>query len=127
MGALSRIVSKPVQKFSESPLRRICATAPIDGFELMVARCGGDFSRFFPGAMIAPQVIIVDWFELFVNRNHAGPSSVESDGFDCPALDCRILDGLPHGLGKRSHVIGVALRGVVRIFPLAMQWILGDA
>ena len=41
------------------------------------------------------------------------------------AVDARVLDGAPRGGGQRGHVVGVALRGVVRIFLLAEQRVLG--
>ena len=87
-------------------------------------RRGGDFGGFLPGAMVAPEVVIVDGLEVRVHRNHAGAGGIERDGLDGVAVDAGLGERGAHGRGQRAHVVRVALRGVVGIFLLAQQRIL---
>jgi hypothetical protein len=52
---------------------------------------------------------------------------VSSDGLDGVPIDTGVLNRAPRGGGQRGHVIGMALRGVVRVFLLAMQRIRSGA
>jgi hypothetical protein len=90
-------------------------------------RGGGDFGGFFPGAMVAPEVVVVERLEVGVDGNDAGSGGVERDGFDGRSVDAGVGDGGAHGGCQRVHVVGVALRGVVGVFFLAQQRILGHA
>ena len=65
--------------------------------------------------------------QVGVDRDDAGAGGVERDGLDGAAVDAGVLDGAARGGGQRAHVIGVALRGVVGIFLLAEQRVLGRA
>ena len=69
--ALLRIVAKPMQKFREAPLGGIDAAAPLDHFELFAVRDLGDLRCFSPRAMVAPQIIIAEGFEVFTHGNDA--------------------------------------------------------
>ena len=88
-------------------------------------RGGGDLGGFAPGAVVAPEVVVVDGVEVRVDRDHAGAGGVERDGLDGVAVDAGVLDGAVRGGGERGHVIGVALGGVVGIFLLAEQRVIG--
>ena len=90
-------------------------------------RGGGDLGGFAPGAVVAPEVVVVDGLEAGIDRDHAGARGIERDGLDGAAIDAGVLDGAVHGGGQRGHVVGVALRGVVRIFLLAKQRVVGGA
>ena len=78
------------------------------------------------GAVIAPEIVVVERIHPFADRDHAGSGGVECDGFDLLAGNARQLHRLPRGLGQRAHVIFVRLRGEVGIFALAVQGIFGD-
>ena len=80
---------------------------------------GGDLAGFLPGAVVAPEVVVVERLEMRVHRDHARAGGVERDGLDGVAVDAGGFDGAAHGLGQRLHVVGVALGGVVGIFLLA--------
>jgi hypothetical protein len=62
--ALFRIVPQPVQQLRESPFRRIHSTAPLNGLELLAVRTFGNFLRFLLGAVIAPQVVVIQRFHF---------------------------------------------------------------
>ena len=66
--------------------------------------------------MVAPEVVIVERFEMLVHRDHARTGGVERNRFDLLARDAGRRQRLARGLRQRPHVVGVALRGVVRIF-----------
>ena len=63
--------------------------------------------------------------EMRIDGDHAGAGGVERDGLDGAAVDAGVLDGAVRGGGQRAHVIGVALGGVVGIFLLAEQRVVG--
>ena len=119
--ALLGIVAQPVEQFGEAPFAGIDAAAPVDRIQMAGVRSGGDLGGFLPGAVIAPQVVIVDGLEVGVHRDHAGACGIECDRLDGGSVDARVFDGAPRGGGQRGHVVGVTLRGVVRVFLLAMQ------
>ena len=127
--ALVGIVAQPVQQFREAPLGGVDAAAPVDGVQLSAARAAAVISRgFFPGAMIAPEVIIVERLQAFVHGNDAGAGGVERDGFDRARHRSPAAASASRMASARArHVVRVALRGVVGIFLLAMQRILADA
>src|SRR5262249_17457333 len=78
-----------------------------------------------PCAVIAPEIVVVDRIEPVVDRNHAGPSCIQRDGFDRAAVHTSGLDGPACGQRQCIHVVGVALGRVVRIFFLAKQRVVG--
>ena len=88
---------------------------------------GGDFGGFAPGAMVAPEVVIVDGVELGIDGDDGGAGGIERDRFDGVAVDAGGCDGRAGGGGQRGHVVRVALGGVVGIFLLAEERVLGDA
>ncbi len=65
------IVAQPMQQLRKSPLRGINSAAPVDGLEFFAARGLGDQRRFAPGAVVAPQVILIEGLKFFADRNHA--------------------------------------------------------
>src|ERR1022692_407113 len=119
--ALIRIVAQPVEQFGEAPLAGVDAAAPVDGFQMGGVRGGRDLGGFPPGAVVAPEVVIVDGVEVGVHRNHAGARGIERDGVDGVTIHAGIFEGAPGGGGQRGHVVGVALRGVVRVLLFAQQ------
>ena len=93
--------------------------------QVLGVRGGGDLGGFAPGAVIAPEVVIVDGVEVGIDGDHAGAGGIERDGLDAAAVDAGVLDGAVRGDGERGHVVGVALGGVVGVFLLAEQRIVG--
>ena len=69
--ALVRIMPQPVQQFGESPLRGVNAAAPLDGVQLFLACQLRDLSRFLLGAMIAPEIVVIQRNQTLADRNHA--------------------------------------------------------
>ena len=72
--------------------RRVDAAAPLDGFEIRCVRGGGDLGGLLPGAMVAPEVVIVERLEVGVDRDDAGAGGVERDGLDGVAVDAGVVD-----------------------------------
>ena len=77
------IVAQPVEEFGEAPLVRVDAAAPLDGFEVfgdgrVAVICLG----FGVGAMIAPEVVVVEGLQVGVDGDDAGAGGVERDGGD---------------------------------------------
>ena len=58
--ALLRVVPQPVQQFGESPLVRVDAAAPLDPFKTQFMRLARDLLGLGKGAMIAPQVVLIE-------------------------------------------------------------------
>ena len=77
--------------------------------------------------MIAPEIVIIQRLKFFSDRNDTRSGRVERNSGDRPPVDSGAIDGLSHGIYQRIHVIGVALRRVIRIVFAAMQRILGCA
>jgi hypothetical protein len=109
------IVAQPMEKFREAPFRGIRATAPLDGFEAGAVRSFGDESGLTPGTMVAPQIIFVEWLEIFADRNNAGASGIDSESGNLISGDSSVFESLPSGFRHRSHVVFVALGGEIRI------------
>ena len=67
--ALVGIVPQPVQQLRESPLGGVDAAAPLDGFEARRA-CAVSviWAASSPGAVVAPEVVIVERLELLADR-----------------------------------------------------------
>ena len=124
--ALVGIVPQPMQQLGESPLGGIHASAPLDGLQFLAICQFGDLGGFLLCAVIAPQVVVVERSHIRSDWNHAGARGVECDGLNLIAGNPGFLQCLAGGGGQRTHVIVVRLRGVVRIFALAMQRIFGD-
>ncbi len=57
------IMPKPVQQLGKSPLRRIGAATPVDRLQSKGVRPLGDLLGLAPGAMIAPERIVVKRLE----------------------------------------------------------------
>ena len=66
--ALLGIVAQPVQQLGEAPFGGVDAAAPVDGFEPGGARGGGDLRGLAPGAVVAPEVVVVERLEVGVHR-----------------------------------------------------------
>ena len=78
--ALVGIVAQPVQQLGEAPLGRVDAAAPVDRFEVLAARAAAVIScGFVLGAMVAPEVVVVERLQVCVHRDDARAGGVERD------------------------------------------------
>ncbi len=125
--ALVGVVAQPVEELGEAPLRRVGPAAPFDRRLAALVRHLGDARRLVLGAVVAPEVVVVERLHLVVDRDDGRAGGVEGDGADFLPLDPRRLECAPRGLDERLHVRCVRLRGVVRIVAVALDRILGDA
>ncbi len=80
--ALVGVVAQPVEELGEAPLVGVDAAAPLDGFEVLAVGELGDLLCFFLGAVVAPEVVVVEWLEIFADGEDAGAGGVERYGFD---------------------------------------------
>src|SRR5215813_13232896 len=85
--AFCRIVPQPVKELGEAPLGRIDAAAPIDHGKLFAMRCFGNFGGFRFCAVVAPEVVVVEWLKILVNRNDGRASRIERDRSNIIAAD----------------------------------------
>ena len=86
----------------------------------------GNFRRLALGAMVAPQVVLVEGLHVFAHGNDRGTRGIEGNGLYLVAGDAGLLHRLAGGGGQRAHVVSVRLGGVFRIFTFAVQGIFGD-
>ena len=124
-GAFGWVVAEEVEEFGPAPFAGVGAAAPVDGGEFGLVGGLGDLGGFAPGAVVAPEVVIVDGLHVFVDGYDAGAGGVDGQGFDGMAVDVGFGDGGLHGFGEGSHVVGVALGGVVGVFALAVEGVGG--
>ena len=78
------------------------------------------------GAVIAPQVIIIERLQIFSDGNHGRAGGVECDGEDLLGRNTGLSDDVASGRREGAHVIFMRLRGVLGIFAFAMEGIFGD-
>src|ERR1700733_2965954 len=123
LAALFRIVAQPVKMFCEAPPGRINAAAPIYRGQIHLARDFCNSRGFFPRAVIAPEIIIVERRESFANGDYARTGGVECESADVIPVPAGSLQRLPGGERQCFHLICVGLRCEVRIFFFALQWI----
>src|SRR5580692_8060870 len=83
-----------------------------------------DFSSLAPGAMVAPQVVVVERLQLFVNHNHARASGVDGNGSYGAAIDAARGQCGAGCHAQRTQMVRVRLRGKIRIFLLPLERIL---
>src|SRR5262249_4120508 len=76
------VAAEPAEELGDAPLAGVDAAAPVDGLELGGMGGIGDLSGFLPGAVVAPEVVVVDGVELGIDRDDGGAGGVEGDGFD---------------------------------------------
>ena len=126
LGALIGVVAQPVEQLGEAPFVGVDAAAPVDGFEAVVVGGRGDLLGFGFGAMVAPEVVVVERLQVCVDRDDAGAGGIEGDGRNVFPVMPAGFDGVAGGFREGAHVIGVGLGGVVGIFAAAMQRILPE-
>src|SRR5713226_9747097 len=119
-------MAKPVEEFREAPFRGIDASAPVDRGELFAVRGCGDFRGFGFGAMITPQIIVIERLEIFADGNDGGAGGVESNGENLIGGNAGLSNDLASSSRQGAHMIFMRLRGVFGIFAFAVQGIFGD-
>jgi hypothetical protein len=121
VGALVGIMAQPVKQFGEAPLVGVDAAAPPDAFEAELVSFAGDEFGFFVGAMVAPEVVVVEGLEIGADGDDAGASGVEGHGGDGLAVDAGGGEDVAGGAGECCHLVGMGLGGEVGVFAAAME------
>jgi hypothetical protein len=118
-------VAEPVEELGEAPLVGVDAAAPLDAFKAELVGFGGDLFGFGETAVIAPQIILIQRFKAFADRDDAGAGGIESDGGDGVAVDAGGAEGVACGGGEGGHLVGVGLGCVIGVFAAAMEGVRG--
>ena len=119
-----RIVAQPVEELCEAPFGGIDTAAPIDRRDMHFARDSGNLRGFFPRAMVAPEIVVVERHQIFADGDYARAGGVEGDCRYVISLDPSGSESGAHGCCQSVHMICMALRGEIRIFALSMQGII---
>ena len=119
--ALLRIVAQPVQQLGKPPFVRVHASAPFDSLKPQRVRLAGNLLGLGKGAMIAPQVILVQRFQPLTDGNHARSSRIQCNGRNHASIHPGRAQSLARGRGQRCHLVGVRLRGIVWVFAPAVK------
>ena len=77
------------------------------------------------GAVVAPEVVVVEGLEGGVDGDDAGAGGVECYGGDVVAVDVVFGEDLAGGADEGLHLVGVGLCGVVGVFAAAVERVLG--
>ena len=86
----------------------------------------GNLLCFFLGAMVAPEIVVIERPKIFAHRDDTGPGRVKRHRFDCVTVNSGIRNGLARGPYQRVHLVLVRLRGVVGVFALAVERVFGN-
>jgi hypothetical protein len=113
-----------MEDFRKAPLGGVYSSTPPDGFKVDAIRRFCDERCFTPSAMIAPEIVIVEGLEALADRDNARSCRVYSNRVDFFAGHASRSDGLPRGLGERTHMVTVALGGMVGIVLPSMQGVI---
>ena len=123
--AVAGIVAEPVEELGEAPLVGVDVAAPVNGLEVFGEGELGDLAGFFVGAVIAPEVVVVDGLEVGVDGDDAGAGGVERDGGDVVTVDVVFGEDAAHCFDESAHLVGVGLGGVVGVFAFAGEGVFG--
>ncbi len=127
LGAFLGVVAKPVEELGEAPLVRVDAAAPVDGFELLLVGEGGDLLRFVLGAVVAPEIVVVERLHVGIDGDDAGAGGIEGDGRDVCACDVCLREDVAGGPGEGVHLVVVRLRCLVGVLAIALEGVFGDS
>ena len=119
------VVAEPVEELGEAPLVGVDVAAPLDGFEVLGAGEFGDLAGLFEGAVVAPEVVVVEGLELGVDGDDGGACGVEGEGDDVFAVDLGVGEDLAGGADEGGHLLGVGLGGEVGVFATAVEGVFG--
>ena len=123
--ALTGVMPEPVEQLGPTPLMRVDAAAPLNGFKMLGVGELGDLLGFEQGAMVAPEVVFAEWLHGRVDGNDAGAGCVQCERFDLAAVDAGGREDLAHSDDESGHLVVVRLGGEVRVFALAVQRVAG--
>ena len=88
------IVAQPVEELGPAPFGGVGSSAPVDGGQVgFVARAAVISGGFLPGAVVAPEIVIADRVQVFVDGDYARAGGVDRYGFDVLAVDTGACDG----------------------------------
>ena len=94
------------------------------GDELFLARSRCDLGGLFPGAVIAPQIVVVQWLHALSYRHNTRSGGVKRNRRDRSPIDSCAFDRFPHSDRQSTHMVGVTLGRVVGIVLFSMERIL---
>ncbi len=115
-----------MEEFGEAPLVGVDAAAPVDGFELLGMGELGDLLGLVLGAMVAPEIVVVQRLHVGADGDDARSCGVEGDSFDGGGIDAGLRDDVAGGAGERVHLVVVGLGGLVWVLAIALEGVLGD-
>ena len=119
--ALFGIVAQPVQQLCEPPLVGVDAAAPRNAFKAQRMRLLRNLFGLGKGAMIAPEVIIVQRFQALAHRNHARSGRVQRDCCNRVAIHAGALERISGRRRECCHLVLMRLGGKVRVLAPAVQ------
>ena len=99
--------------------------APFDRFQMLGVGELRNLLRLPLGAMVAPQIVVIERLHARVDRNHARPGGIERYSLDLLPRDAGFGQRGPHGVDQPLHLISVRLSGEIRVFPFPLQRIVG--
>jgi hypothetical protein len=95
------VVAQPMKQLRKIPTRRSTHRRTIDCLEVILMRKGRDLGGFLFRPVIAPEVILVEWNKILVNRNYRRTGGVESDGFNLVSIDSGLANRQARGFCAR--------------------------
>ena len=125
LAALLRVVTQPVQQLGKSPLVGVHPPAPLDPLKTHRVSLGGNLLGLGKGAMVAPQVILIQRLQPLAHRNHARAGRVERNGRNRAPIHPRSAQRVPRRGRQGCHLVGVGLCGKIRVFAAAVKGIRG--
>jgi hypothetical protein len=114
-----------VEEFGEAPLVGVDVAAPVDGLEIFGEGEFGDLAGLFVGAVIAPEVVVVEWLQVGIDGDDAGAGGVERDGGEVVAVDVVFCEDAARGFDEGAHLVGVGLGSVVGVVAFAGEGVFG--
>ena len=109
---------------SPIPMNTRLRTTPVACRPRLDRPLGRNLGRLFLGAVVAPQVVVVQRLQPLAQRDHGRARRVQRDRLHRRAVHARRGQRRVRRLHQRAHVVHVPLRGEVRIFALANHGIL---
>src|SRR5882724_11759962 len=83
-----------------------------------------NLGRLTLGAVVAPQVVVIQWLHMLVHRHHRRPRRIERNRHHRLARHPGLVQHLPRSRSERPHVVRMGLGGKLRILRRPMQRIL---
>src|SRR4051812_22715305 len=115
------IMPQPMEKLGESPLRGVDSSTPLDRLQAKFVCFACDLGSFFPGPVIAPEIVLVERLKIFSYRDDARSGGVERHGPNAGPFHTGRSQRFTHGAYESCHVVRMALRGLIGIVAAAMK------